>query len=170
MILATPSTYVGFILTLTIEMIEIDQSSKIERTSQNTVLAMCDGHKRTILIPARVKREALAMLRSNGKGRNIAYYQLFAVGLFILLEPHLHDIIKHKENIMIDKEYVGQEDKIKGMLLGYAHSKGLDLSKRQVFFAQVGKKSAAHKMAWEVQRGDRKADCIIKLDDLLPFL
>ena len=49
---------------------------------------------------------------------------------------------------MIDTEYVGQEDKIKGALLEYARQKGLDLSKRQVFFAQVGKKSKAHKMAW----------------------
>lgn len=100
------------------------------------------------MIPAKVKREALKKLRSRGKGRNIAFYQLFATGLFVLLKPHLPDIIKHKENIMIDTEYVGQNDKIKGTLLDYAHRNGLNLSKRQVFFAQVGKKSQAHKMAW----------------------
>jgi hypothetical protein len=46
----------------------------------------------------------------------------------------------------------------------------LNLSKRQIFFAQVGKKSGAHKMAWGVQRGNLKADCVITLHELLPFL
>lgn len=151
-------------------MIEIDQSNKIERTAKSTILAMCNEHKRTILIPAGIKREALQHLRSKSKGRNMAYYQLFAAGLFILLEPHLPDIIKHKVNIMIDTEYVGQDDKIKGILLEYAHRKGLNLSKRQIFFAQVGKKSEAHKMAWNVQRGNIKADYVVTLRDLSPFL
>lgn len=151
-------------------MIEIDQSNKIERTAQNTVLAMCNNCKRAILIPAAVKREALESLRGKGKGRNIACYQLFAASLFILLEPHLANIVKNKEQIMIDTEYVGQEDKIKGALLECAHQKGLDLSAQQIFFAQVGKKSKAHKIAWGVQRGDRKADHVVKLRELLPFL
>jgi len=151
-------------------MIEIDQSNKIERTAQNTVLAMCNSCRRTILIPAGIKREAIESLRSNGKSRNIAYYQLFATSLFILLEPHLAIIIKNKEQIMIDTEYTGQEDKIKGILLECAHRKGIDLSAQQIFFGQVGKKSKAHKMAWGVQRGVHKADHVVKLHELLPFL
>lgn len=151
-------------------MIEIDQSNKVERTAQNTILAMCNEHQRTILIPAKVKRQTLKKLRRQGKGRNLAYYQLFTASLFLLLEPHMPHIIKHRENIMIDTEYVGQDDKIKGALLEYIRQIGLDLSKRQIFFAQVGKKSKAHKMAWGVQRGNFKADRIITLNDLLPFL
>ena len=94
-------------------MIEIDQSIKIEQTAQDTILAMSNGVKRTILIPANVKRELIDIQRRQGKSRNTARYRLFATGLFILLRPHLSKIIEHDEQIMIDTEYIGQESKIK---------------------------------------------------------
>ena len=47
--------------------IEIDQSGKIERTQENTVLALSDGVKASILILAVEKRECVKQLRLRGE-------------------------------------------------------------------------------------------------------
>ena len=151
-------------------MIEIDQSIKIEQTARDTVLAMSSQYKRTILIPANVKREVLDILRGRDMKRNIARYQLFAAGLFILLRPHLTDIVARQEQIMIDIEYIGQEDKIKGMLLRYIHQEGFTLPSSRIFFARVGKSSEAHLAGWRVQRKLAEADHVVSLGELLPLL
>jgi hypothetical protein len=151
-------------------MIEIDQSNKIERTEKDTVLAMSNRHKRAILIPAKVKRDALKILRESGKSRNIAHYQLFAISVYLLILPYLPVIMRYKEHIMIDTEYTGQEDKIKGSLLECIYQEGFIVPKNRIFFAQVGKSSKAHKIAWMVQRGLIQADHTISLEELLPFL
>jgi hypothetical protein len=150
--------------------IEIDQSVKIEQTSKDTVLAMSGMFQRTILIPAKVKRKALRVLKKRGKSRNIARYQLFAAGLFILLRPYLNKIVRRREQIMIDVEYTGQDDKIKGMLLRYIRREGHKIPTDSIFFARVGKSSNAHQAGWKVQRGQTQADYKVSLKELDPLL
>ncbi|MCB8953453.1 MAG: hypothetical protein H6650_15710 [Ardenticatenales bacterium] len=142
-------------------MLEIDQSIKMEQTAQSTVLAMADELYRSILIPANVKREAFAYLKSVGKTHDLACYQLFAAGLFILLRPHLSWISKEGTYIKVDVEYTGQDAKIKGMVLRFIYRHGYQLAKHQLYFAQIGKSSMAHQVAWQVQRGQREVDQII---------
>ncbi len=151
-------------------MIEIDQSVKIEQTAQNTILAMANSMRYTILIPANVKRKLIAVQRKQGKSRNTARYRLFAAGLFVLLRPHLPEIIKHDEQIMIDPEYIGQDSKIKSMLLRHAHNAEFDLQARSVFFAPVGKSSNAHRAGWRVQRGLDSANHVVRFDELASLL
>ena len=65
--------------------IEIDQSVKIEETAHDTVLAFSNGARCAIVIPAAVKRQALAYLQKRGKSRKIAVIMVFVAGLFLLL-------------------------------------------------------------------------------------
>jgi len=52
--------------------IEVDQSGKIEQTNKDTVLALSNEISYAVLIPARVKREAINLLRATGKrGKNV---------------------------------------------------------------------------------------------------
>lgn len=75
--------------------IEIDQSIKIEYTSQETVLAFANGKIFTILIPARVKRLCLAYLRQKHIGSPRLQIRLFAAVLFLLLKDHIHQITSY---------------------------------------------------------------------------
>lgn len=149
--------------------IEVDQSNKIERTSKDTVLAM-SKLERSLVIPANVKREVLAVLRGRGKSRNVACCQLFAAGIFILLRPHLREITKRREQVVIDTEYTGHEDKIKGMLLRCIRGEGHDVPKDRIYFAKVGKSSQSHQIAWRVQHGLTSADSVVSLDEILQLL
>lgn len=150
--------------------IEVNQSNKIERTEKDTILALSNDEQRAIIIPAQVKREAIAWLKGRKRSSKMIYLHLFAAGLFILLRPRLADIIKRGQQIVIDTEYEGHESKIKGMLLRYAHAAGFQLSKEAVSFAQVGKSSGAHQTAWRVQRGELAPDHRASLNELMELL
>lgn len=151
-------------------MLEIDQSNKIERLEKDTVIALANNSQRAIIIPSQVKRQAMALLRKNGKSRNAAVLNLFSVGVFLLLEPYLQHNHRLEVAIMIDSEYTGHEVNIRSTLLRYAHKTGLPLSKGQICFGQVGKKSRAHSLAWHIQRNQQKPDTVLTLDDLARLL
>jgi len=91
--------------------VEVDQSGKIERTSHDTVVAFSNDFDYAILVPAQVKRETIAALKSEGKRR--AHLLLFAMVLYELLRKYLERI----EKITIDVEYEGSEPYIKSQLL-----------------------------------------------------
>lgn len=65
--------------------IEVDQSGKMGDLRVNTVLAFSNDLSRAILVPAQVKRALVQKLRDQGKSRTRAAIQLFAAGLFLLL-------------------------------------------------------------------------------------
>jgi len=65
--------------------LEVDQSIKIEQTSGDTVLALSNDQQYSIVIPARIKRKALAFLRPRGWYGRRAILACFAAGLFLLL-------------------------------------------------------------------------------------
>jgi hypothetical protein len=48
-------------------IVQVDQSIKVEQTHKDTVVAFSDGIRYAILIPARVKREAIQRLRRSGR-------------------------------------------------------------------------------------------------------
>ncbi len=150
--------------------VEVDQSNKIERTERDTVLALSNDEQRAIVIPARIKRDAIVWLRRRKKSDKMIYLRLFAAGLFILLRPHLADIIKCGKYIVVDTEYDGHESKIKGMFLRHAHTAGLPLSKEAISFARVGKSSGAHQIAWRVQRRHLAPDHRVSLGELMELV
>jgi len=146
--------------------IEVDQSVKIEQTSDDTVLAYSDSKQFAISIPAQVKRKALVYLRGRGWLGKRAVLSCFAVGLFLLLEG----IASQVTLITIDQEYQGHEADIKTMLLRHMRRVGLELNPDVIRFERLGKKSRAHKRAWGVQRGKIAPDREVTVGEFLDVL
>lgn len=145
--------------------IEVDQSGKIE-TSHLTALAYSNGQQYTIVIPTRVKREVIARLRARGLSRAQAAVHIFAAALWLLLR----DVIQQATNIAIDTEYSGHEAGIKAELVQLSVSAGTPIASHAIWFTHIGKKSGAHRRAIEVYRGERAADRVITIGDLLLLL
>ena len=145
--------------------IEIDQSIKVEQTHQDTVLAFSDGICRIILIPAAVKRGCQQELRSRGVKPGMIALRIFVAGILLLLENQIHSIA----TITIDTEYTGREGQVKGLLLRFVRKWAPDLPAEAIIFRQVGKKSPAHRWAWETQRGQQKPDRVVTVEELLRY-
>ena len=146
--------------------IEIDQSVKIEDTAGDTVLAFANDVQRAIIIPAAVKRKALAYLRDRGKSRKVAVLAVFAAGLFLLLR----DAAESTTLAVIDQEYTGHDALIKDRLLQLLRTEGLRVYPDTFAFGCVGKKSKAHDLAMKVHRGKLTADHQVTLKELLEAL
>ena len=146
--------------------LEVDQSTKIEQTSRGTVLALSNDEQFSIVIPARVKREALVCLRRRGWYGRRAILACFSAGLFLLLRQSRVQI----DLIVIDQEYEGHERDIRGMLLRHLRSAGMEVPAERIAFGQVGKHSGAHRLAWAVHRGKYAPDYTVTLDEFLSIL
>ncbi len=142
--------------------VEIDQSIRIEQTHQATVLAFADGVQRTIRIPARVKRACQKKLRARGAKPGMIALRMFVAGLLVLLEGQLD----YFASITIDTEYEGREGEIKGLLLRFVSKR---LVNEAITFRQIGKKSPAHRVAWETHRGKRRPNKVVRLEELLRY-
>jgi hypothetical protein len=143
--------------------IEVDQSGKIEQTHKDTVLAFSDDINYAVLIPARIKREAINLLRATGKrGKNL-YISLFAAALYQLLKNHLDRV----DLIVIDMEYEGNEQDVKLMLLNLIWQRYPTYPAANITFHRIGKKSPAHKKALATYRGIARADRTLKVEELL---
>lgn len=146
--------------------VEIDQSGKIEQTGTDTILALSNQVQRTIRIPATVKREAIRILRAQGIIPETYYLKIFCAGLFILLKP----VLRKTQEILIDREYKGKDGTIKLFLLQMAKKKGLRIRKEQLTIGHIGKKSKAHKLAWNLRRKRKGENEKINLEQLLSLM
>lgn len=143
--------------------VEVDQSGRFEDTRVDTVLALANGIRYAIRIPAQIKRTCLKVLRQRGKKGAALYLSLFSAALLLLLRPWGQQL----GIVTIDIEYEGHEAEIKARLLRLAWRHGLRLSSGQLTFRLIGKQSRAHQTALGVFRGQRLADVTIKAQDLL---
>lgn len=146
--------------------IYIDQSSKIEYTSQDTVIAYSNSKQKSLLIRAKDKREIEKIFRQAGKPY-IFIYKTFAILIYILIKNDLSKI----KCIIIDKEYQGKEPLIKDFLLQIIRKKSKELiAKEDIQFKQIGKKNNAHKKALGTYQGKIKPDLIVDLRDIMPCI
>ena len=146
--------------------LEVDQSVRIEETAYDTILAFSNDVRRAIVIPAAVKREALAYLREGGKSRKVAVLTVFAAGLFFLLR----DVAQSITLAVIDREYTGHDALIKNRLLQLLWAEGLRVYPDMFTFGHVGKKSRSHYLALGVHRGEIKPDHWVTRKELLKAL
>ncbi len=126
--------------------IEVDQSGRIGDTKVPTVLAFSNQIRKFIFIPAPVKRECVQRLRRRKKFSPSTYLELFAAGLFLLLKEDLSQLTA----IIIDIEFVGHEDALRGMLLRHIRKRDPSFPKDRITFRRIGKRSRAHALAYGV--------------------
>ncbi|NOH04767.1 MAG: hypothetical protein HND47_23755 [Chloroflexi bacterium] len=143
--------------------VEIDQSGKIGDTKVPTVLAFSNGQKYAILIPTTTKRKSLEKLRRQGRSGRFLYSKLFAVGLYLLLKEHIHQL----SELVIDVEYPGWNAEIKLYLLNMLRRRGVTFDTSKIHFRHIGKKSRAHAKAIAVYKKMEEADKTITLDEIL---
>jgi len=131
------------------------------------VLAFSNQRQYAILIPAAVKREALARLRRLDKSTKLAVLLIFAAALFLLLR----DVADQLTLVVIDEEYPGHEAMLRGRLLQLLRgTTGLWIPKEVVTFDRVGRKSGAHRRAIAISRGREEPDRRVTLNELLEAL
>lgn len=143
--------------------VEVDQSGKIGKTNEDTVLAFSNSKHYTVLIPKSVKQRCVRMLREQGLPAQELYIRFFAVGLYYLLKPHIQQI----NFVLIDMEYPGLEAVIKQPLYNLFRRAGIRLNPNQIAFGFIGKKSAAHRIALATFQRKQLPDLILAVEDVL---
>lgn len=123
--------------------IEIDQSNKVEQTSKSTVVAFSDGINRSIELSSKEKQILQKYFRSIGKPRLFVLLTFCAL-VYMLVESFLDSNLE----MAIDREYTGYDQLIKQKIIGFARIFRKKLDKSQITFREIGKKSAAHQLAY----------------------
>lgn len=145
--------------------IEIDQSGKLENTNVSTVIAYSDHESRSILLAAADKRTVQRFYRDAGKP-HIFVYRTFAILIFLLIRDRAHKI----QGIIIDDEYPGWHFMIKNFLLQYLRTVQADFDKEFISFQCIGKKSGAHRKAYETFIEVQKPDMVARYQDIARFV
>lgn len=135
---------------------DVDQSVRMEELNRDTILAVANkDHSFSLKIPIRVKRQLHDQFRRLGKIRQFAP-QIFKAALIVCLEHLKYQV----HELAIDLEYPGYEKRLLADLKEYfpyiaAH------------IVLIGRKSPAHRVAYDVHASKRKADKIAMTRELL---
>lgn len=138
--------------------IYIDQSGKVEGSKQ-TVIAFTNGKKSALMIKAKDKRVIQKLFRKAGRGR-VFVFRLFSFLVFLLIKDLKFD------EIIIDIEYQGKSDLIRGYIVDQLRKYGKSISASQISFREIGKKCEAHWHSYYVFTGKRKPEKVITLQDI----
>ena len=141
---------------------EVDQSGRMEM-SGGTVVAVADGFTVTVHVTARVKQQVRATLRKRGVKPRMIMIRMFVGAIVLALCNHGKEV----PSLWIDREYTGYEATIKSLLLDRGRRTGLNLSKDDIMFTRIGKRSPAHRAAIRVMRGQVAADMTPSAAELL---
>ena len=133
--------------------IEVDMSGKIE-DYLDTVVAFRNKEQYTVLLKRKIKTEFLTKYRSKYKD---IHYRLFAILIYYCIKNYLSKI----QLVIIDNEYEGREEDIKGNLLRVIWKDYPNFDKRLVKFSRIGKKSNAHRIAYQTFVGKLAPNKII---------
>lgn len=138
---------------------QIDQSGKIEHTSQVTVVAVANGKVKSIQIGAGEKQKLIKIMRITDFPKKIYVYRIFAALIYLLLSDE--EIVF----VEIDKEYPGNESVIKDTLIYLYRENKRKIP--EINFTLVGKESPAHIEALAVFQRIKKPGRIIKSEEIL---
>ena len=142
--------------------IEIDQSGKIE-DYLDTVVAFRNKEQYSVLLKRKIKTEILTKYRTKYKD---IHYRLFAILIYYCIKDYLNKT----ELIVIDKEYEGREADIKKHILRLIWKNYPNFDKRLIRFSSIGKKSNAHRVAYQTFSGKLAPNKILtskEVEDLI---
>ncbi len=137
---------------------EIDQSGKVENTEKDTIVAIANGEKKAVRIPAKTKRQIQHLMRQNGFGSH------FVLVVFsYLLSIIFTEIKPSNQRVVIDIEYPGHSDKISNLILYFLKKRNCNV---YFEFGLIGKKSSAHFHAAKVAKKRIKPDRNIVYEEI----
>jgi hypothetical protein len=144
--------------------IEIDTSSRLDK-SGDTVFGFSDHAQKVIILRQTTRDQCLEKLRGRRLSREL---RIFAACIYLLIEDHLDEITE----IRIDQEYPEHEGEIKRYLANIIATYRPDALFKEEFIkiVSIGKKSRAHEVAWTTFRKQKKADKVLKTEDILNLL
>lgn len=134
--------------------IEIDMSGKIEQTDVDTVVSFRNDEQYSVLLKKKVKVEILTEYRNKHKD---IHYRLFAILIYYCIRNYLSKV----QSITIDDEYEGREEDIKRNLLRILWKDSQNFDKKLIKFSRIGKKSNAHRVAYQTFIGKLAPNRII---------
>lgn len=143
--------------------VDVDQSGRVDRTDQPTVLALANGSRYTIRISAAAKREVIKTLRQGGQSGKTLYILMFSTLLYLLLVEKIDSL----SSVVIDTELLGHEPTIKVHVLNLFRRRGKTIESEVLTFRQIGKHSPAHATAIGVFRREIMPDREITAQELL---
>ena len=138
--------------------IEIDQSGKIE-DYLDTVVAFRNKEQYTVLLKRQIKTEILTHYRTKHKD---VHYRLFAILIYYCIKNYLDKI----QLIVIDNEYERRDADIKKHLLRLIWKENPNFDKRLIIFSNIGKKSTAHRLAYQTFIGKLAPNKIITKNEV----
>lgn len=144
--------------------VQIDQSNKVEQTERDTVIALSNGVKFTVMIRAKDKRALQEEFRLRGEPRNFVLFT-FSILLVFLLKK-----VKPAVSVVIDLEYKARENIIREKLILYSRRLGYDLDRSLISFKSVGKGSPAHKLAGRVTARKQNPDLRVTAEEVMKVL
>lgn len=141
---------------------QIDQSGKVEDTHRLTIVAFANGKVKSLKISAVEKQKLVKALRAFDYPKKSFVLKIFATLIFLLIKN------EKIEEVVIDREYLGNESTIKNIIV--QHFRKARIKEPDIIFAEIGKKSPAHKVALEVFRGKREPDMIVEAKQIIQVL
>ena len=145
--------------------IYIDQSSKIEYTNQNTVVAFSNHHHKSVLLKSKDKKQLEKFFRAANKPK-LFIYKTFAVLICFLIEPEIKTI----HQIIIDTEYIGQDNLIRNLICQTLKNHGRKINSKSISFTRVGKRAKCHQIAIDTLNHKIKPTEVISLRKVLHYL
>lgn len=135
--------------------LEVDQSIRIEQFNRDSIIGLGNSVMQyTALVPRKVKRHFMEEMRRRGRPRQFPP-TLFAVSIVASLQA-----CKIRPAVMvIDREYDGYVMLIEAIITYY-------FPEIQIEFRQIGRKSPAHLIAYEVFRKRKEPDVVLNKANL----
>ena len=134
--------------------IEVDMSGKIEQTNADTVVVFRNDGQYSVLLKKKIKAEILIEHRNKYKD---IHYRLFAILIYYCIRNYLNRV----QQIVIDQEYENKEEDIKRNLLRVIWKHYPNFDKKLIKFSRIGKKSNAHRVAYQTFIGKLAPNKII---------
>jgi hypothetical protein len=143
--------------------IEIDTGSRLDQPG-DTTFAFSNDTKRAILLKQSVRDRCLAQLTGEDLAKQL---RLFAACVYLLIRDHLAAL----DEVVIDQEYSGHEHEVLWLIRRFLKQAGRRPKPGTHWMIRsIGKKSPAHRVAWQTLRKQRKADKSVRASELLNLL
>lgn len=142
--------------------IEVDLSGKIE-DYMDSVVAFRNKEQYSVLLERKIKTEILTKYRNKYKD---IHYRLFAILIYNCIKNYLHNI----QLIIIDVEYEKREIDIKKHLLNLVWKDYPNFDKALIRFSRIGKKSSAHRLAYQTFIGKLAPNKILTKEEVEKLL